>query len=378
MSFTPLRELLAESVIIMAAAVYICLGIDGRLPKRIFLPQVLFALICPFSTWLFPFLAGIQTYGLIAAILQLLLGMLPLCYFRKGGDPCLTMGTEMFTAPFFRLKNTLIFSTVNLFAAPFVLILLVLFATNAYMAEYTSGFMKLDPGGLRMSERVYKSDNRTIRLAAMIHVGSSEFYDEVTKSIGTGRIIVLAEGVSDDKQLLVGGIDYGKMAAYLGLTSQKEMHLRGRIIEAEDLELPRLCFGGAVEGNTGGDVDILRADADVSDFRSPTILLLNALSKNMEESDSFVNGFLNLNSWSQKNLTPEMNSIIIDDILHRRNMGVISYLDKALDRYDTVVIPWGALHMNELEAEVLKRGFKLQQELERVSIDFHKMLLGPL
>jgi hypothetical protein len=188
----------------------------------------------------------------------------------------------------------------------------------------------------------------------------------------------LAEGVSDDKHLLAGGIDYGKMAGYLGLTSQKEMHLRGRIIEAEDLELPRLDFQGTEEENLGGEVDILRADADVSDFRSPTIILLNALGKNMQESDSFVNGFLNLNSWSQKNLTPEMSSIIVDDILHRRNMGVICYLDKALDRYDTVVIPWGALHMNELQAEILKRGFKLQQERERVSIDFRKMLSGAL
>ena len=219
-SFTPLRNLLAETVIFMAAAVYICLGIDGRLPKRIFLPQVLFALICPFSTWLFPFLAGVPAFGLIAATAQLLLGMLPLCYFRKGGNRCLIMEPEMFTAPFFRLKNTLIFCAVNLLAAPFVLTLLVLFTANAYMTEYTSGFMKLDPRGLRMSERVYKRDNQTIRLAAMIHVGSSEYYHGVAKSIGRGRIIVLAEGVSDDKQLLTGGIDYGKMAAYLGLTSQ--------------------------------------------------------------------------------------------------------------------------------------------------------------
>ena len=97
---------------------------------------------------------------------------------------------------------------------------------------------------------------------------------------------------------------------------------------------------------------------------------------------SLKNGVVNsvraLNDWSQKNLTPEMYAVIFDDILHRRNMAVIRYLDKALDRYDTVVIPWGALHMNELEAEVLKRGFKLQGEQERVSIDFRKMLFGTL
>ncbi len=376
--FTPLRNLLAETVFLMAAALYICLGIDRRLPKRVFLPLILFALTVPFSTWLFPYLAGIRIYGLFAAAAQLLLGMLPLCYFRKGGERSLTMGPEMFTTPFFRLKNTLIFSAVNLIAAPVVLPLLVLFAANAYMTGYTSGFMKLDPGGLRMAERVYQRENRTIRLAAMIHVGSREYYDEVAKSIGTGRTIVLAEGVSDDQQLLTSSIDYGKMAGYLGLASQREMQLRGRIIAAEDLESPRISSTGAEKGKPGGEVDILRADADVSDFRPPTIKLLNAVGKSMEESDSFADGVRAINSWSQKNLTPEMYAVIFDDILHRRNMAVIGYLDKALDRYDTVVIPWGALHMNELEAEVLKRGFKLQGERERISIDFRKMLFGTL
>ena len=71
-----------------------------------------------------------------------------------------------------------------------------------------------------------------------------------------------------------------------------------------------------------------------------------------------------------------MSEIIMDDILHRRNVGVIRHLEKALGRYDTVVIPWGALHMKEIEAEILKRGFKLQEERERVSIDFRKMLTG--
>jgi hypothetical protein len=57
---------------------------------------------------------------------------------------------------------------------------------------------------------------------------------------------------------------------------------------------------------------------------------------------------------------------------------VIRHLEKALVRYDTVIIPWEALHMKEIEAEVLKRGFKLKEERERVSIDFRKMLMGKL
>ena len=179
----------------------------------------------------------------------------------------------------------------------------------------------------------------------------------------------MAEGVSDSGNLLHNSIDYGKMAGFLGLTPQKEMHFRGKIIDDEELEAART---GSRNEKQSVTTDILRADMDVSDFRPPTLLLLNALGKNMQESRSFVKGVMALNSWGEKNITPEMSDIIMDDILHRRNLEVIHYLEKAIGLYDTIVIPWGALHMKEIEAEVLKKGFKLQEERKRVSIDFWK------
>jgi hypothetical protein len=302
--------------------------------------------------------------------------MLPLYYFRKGGVRCLTMPLEMFAVPFFSLRNTLLFCAANLPVVPLALAIVVLSAADSYMSEHTAGFMRIAPGGFRMTEKVYRRDSRTIRLVAMIHMGNKEYYDDLAGSLAPGRVIVLAEGVSDDGNLLHNSIDYGKMAGFLGLTSQNEMHFRGRLIEAEELETPRLESGGNEDGKQAGVADILRADVDISDFRPPTILLLETLGKQLQESHSFLKGVMALNSWGEKNITPEMTEIIMDDILHRRNMEVIRYLDKALVRYDAVVIPWGALHMKELEAEVLKRGFKLQDERERVSVDFGKLLSG--
>jgi hypothetical protein len=378
MPFTAFRNLLAGAVIIMAVPVYLSLGIDRRLPKRVFLPLILFVFWSLVATWFFPAFAGIRIYGLLAAAAQVVLGMLPLSCFRKGGEHSLTMPPEMFAAPFFGLRNTLVFSAANLIVVPLALALLALTAANSYMAGYTSGFMRLAPSGLRMTERVYRRDNRTIRLTAMIHMGEKKYYDELVRSVAAGRIIVLAEGVTDDDNLLRNRIDYGRVAGFLGLTSQEKMRFKGRLIDEEELASPRLRSPGAGEGKQAMSADILRADVDVSAFRPPTILFLDALGKHLRESPSFVKGLLALNTWGQKNITPEMNEIIMDDILHRRNMGVIHHLDKALVRYDTVVIPWGALHMKEIEEEVLKRGFVLREERERVSIDFRKMLLGIL
>lgn len=371
MPFTALRNLLAIAVIAMSFPIYLSLGIDRRLPKRIFLPLIAFVLWTLVSSWLFPTLAGIRVYGLILAAAQVVIGMLPLTIFRRAGDRSLTMPPELFSAPLFSLRNTLLFCGANLLVAPLVLLLFALTVLNANIAEHTAGFMHLTPGGLSMTERVYTRDKRTIRLAAMIHVGNKEYYDKMADSVTPGRSIVLAEGVTDDRHLINNRLDYGKVAGFLGLTSQDKLLFRGRLIEEEEFTSP--SAGGSLKKQSGS-TDILRADLDVSSFRQPTITFLNAVGEQLRQSPSFMKGVLALNAWAEKNVTPDMNKIILDDILHRRNLGLLSHLDKALERYDTVIIPWGALHMKEIEADVLRRGFVLQKEQERVSIDFRRML----
>jgi hypothetical protein len=151
---------------------------------------------------------------------------------------------------------------------------------------------------------------------------------------------------------------------------------RGKLIGPEALDQPRPQPSGAGEKEPAGPTDILRADVDISAFRPPTILLLNTIGKQLQESRSLVKGLVAINAWAEKNISREMNEVIMDDILHRRNRELIRYLGKAIDRYDTVVIPWGAMHMKEIEREVLRRGFVLKEERERVGIDFPKLLLG--
>ncbi len=372
--FTAMRNLLAETVVLLAVFLYFCLGIDSRLPKRIFLPLILYVCLCPLSTWAFPELAEIKVFGVLAATLQLLLGMLPFCFFRKGEERSLTMPDDIFTAPFFKLKNTLLFFGANLAVFPLVLSLLLLAAADSYLLEHTSGFMRLGPGGIRMTERVYGKDNRTVRLAAMIHVGDRGYYDELAASIASARMIVLAEGVSDDEHLLRDRIDYSKVAALLGLTSQQDIPLKGRIIDPDEFASPRFAKRG---GDKQSDLaDILRADLDISDFKPSTVLFLNNIGSQLKEDSSLFKSLTALNSWAEKNMTSELYETVMNDILHKRDKELIRHLDQALARYDTVVIPWGALHMKEIEAEIQRRGFTLQSERERVSIGFRRILKG--
>ena len=366
------RNLVANAVILLAIPLYLSLGIDQRLPKRLLLPLILFVIGSPLSTWIFPSLTRFGGFGLLMAAAQIALGTFLLHRLNKKGETPLTLPREMFDAPYFSLKNTLTFAGVNLFALPVFLVTLALFLANSYVTAYTSGFMRVEPGGLYMVERSYKRDDRTIRLAGMIHIGEKNYYEDVARMAVSGRTLVLAEGVTDEKELLRNKLDYGKVASLLGLTSQERMLFAGRVIDPKELDAPR----DKEERGKAGAPDIMRADVDLSTFRPETMLLLDAMGKHLRGDDSVLEGVLELNEWAEKTVTPEMYEVIMDDILHRRNKVLLGYMDKALKRYDTVVIPWGALHMKEIEAEVLNRGFVLQEERKRMSVDFKRMLAG--
>ena len=363
-----LRNLLAYLVIFLAALLYLCLGVDSRLPKRLLLPLIAFACLSPFICWFFPDLVDRHGFGLLASAGQLLLCLIPYRLFAGGGGPGLTLPKGVFVGPFFRLKNTLIFAGVSLLLACVLLPLGVLGAADALMARYTAGFMRLSPGGVHMVERLYRRGDQTVRLAGMIHVGETGYYEALAATLSKGSSIVLAEGVTDRGHLLHDRLDYGKVAGSLGLsTQQQRMQLRGRPIEAAELEEPR---PGRADAKAGPD--ILRADVDVSSFRPETVEFLNAVGKKMNGGGA-ARELLAYNAWARGVLTPKRQETIMDDILYRRNRQLIGQLQKALRRYDTVVIPWGALHMPAIQEEVLNEGFVLQEQRDRVSIDFKKM-----
>ena len=90
-----MRNFFASVVIVMAIPIYLCLGIDKRLPKRIFLPLILYIFWCAIATWFFPSLTGNRTYGLLAASGQVFLSILPVFHIRKMGGHNLLRATEV-------------------------------------------------------------------------------------------------------------------------------------------------------------------------------------------------------------------------------------------------------------------------------------------
>ena len=106
--------------------------------------------------------------------------------------------------------------------------------------------------------------------------------------------------------------------------------------------------------------------------------ILNALAKYLLNADSPVRGYLEFNRWAETHMTAESNRIIMTDLIDKRNDAVLHYLNRALDRYDIFVIPWGALHMRGLEQAILEIGFLPVTTRERLSIDFLLLPYGEI
>lgn len=357
------RNFVAFLVIVLSLAVYILLGIDRRLPKRVFLPLTLYSFWCSLALW--PLLGMIprESLGLTAAFGQVFIGGVALITLRRSYG-CNLLPAELFRRPLFGWRNTLVFSAVNLLLLPLLLVYSLLATAGYYLDQKTAGFMRLSPVGIYTSDRSYHGDGKVVRLVAMMHIAREEYYQELAASLPAERTIILAEGVTDRDRLLKSRFHYGRLANLVGLSSQETMKLDGNLLELDDLkpadELER----------DESKPDIVQADTDLNRFDPQTVEFLNVLARTLFGDKPLAQGLVAYNDWAQVHGTPEVFSGVMDDILYKRNEVVIDALQRSLDRYDTIVVPWGGMHMPAIEEAVLERGFVPGDKKERLLFAF--------
>lgn len=362
-----IRSVLSWAVILIAVPFYICLGIDKRLPKIIFLPQLAFIFWSVFQLWPLPVMIEGASYMLPAALGQVLLGVIPLYYLRVKSGKSLLLPPRIFTGPCFSAKHTVLFFIANVIILPVVIVYSALSFASLELDKQSGGFARLRPDGLRMTEKIYRLDSKEIRLTSMIHIADKAYFEDVINSISTERTIVLAEGVTDKGNRLTHRFSYGKLAQNLGLTSQEKMIFNGRLIGREDIQ-------AAAPLEAGGTYDVLIADIDISQFDPKTIEFLNIIGREVLGGNSYAQGLRTYLAWIKENQAKITSQTIMEDILHKRNREVIEHIGRVVSSYDTIIIPWGALHMPEIEAAVLDKGFELSETRQRTSIDFKRIL----
>jgi hypothetical protein len=268
----------------------------------------------------------------------------------------------MFQHASFSLRNTLAFTAVNLLLTPLVMLYVSLAMVSNYLEEHTAGFMRIGPAGIYMAERSYYRGSQEIRLAGMMHVGKKEYYKDLAESISSEATVILAEGVTDRDHLLEHEFDYSKLAGVIGLSAQDQMQIDANLV---DLNEP-----GQVPAGGGDKPDIAWADIDLNRFAPQTIEFLNAIGRTLFSGKPVAVALDEYSDWASENMAPEQVADVMTDILDKRNDAVIACMSKALQRYETIIIPWGALHMPAIETAVLEQGFQPGGKKTRMSLDF--------
>lgn len=359
-----LVQLIWGSCFIYATILYIGIGFSRHLPKLTLLLPQLWMLWNLLDYW--PLEAAVGShYKLYASIAQLILALILLHSNRIINDQSLLLTNKQFTGPAFEGSRLVKFILANIFIFPVLLFLILFSLTSNVIEESSAGFVRLKPDGLYMIERTYSQKNKQIQMMGMIHLAQSQYYTELVAAIPQQKTLILLEGVSDRNELLKEQFSYSKIADLMGLTSQKASHFQGRLISKESLNRR--------SANEKLAVDLLPADIDLNRFDPLTIKVLNALAKNVLNAENPLAGYVAFSRWGEQNLPENFDRMIMDDLLSKRNRHLISYFPAALKKYDNLVIPWGALHMKELEQAVLERGFELIKSRERLSIDFRHL-----
>ncbi len=336
------RSAIAQLALLgLAASVPLMLA-TPRLPVAVFLPltAVTFWLTlgaAPLGLWIgSPALLAATGCALQLAAVALAFALVRA---RNGGRGSwfTDVGPEQ---PAFAWRHTLAFGAALALLGPVVTVGYAALALATYAQDATNGFIQFGLAGVSLADRHYERDGREIRLVGMMHIGDAERYRSLIRSFSRESTIVLAEGVSDREARLGSSLHYGRAAEAIGLAPQQD--LTAYLVDDPGAEPPKWPV-------------VRYADVDMSEFSPATIACIQWASRVWEAED--LRSALLVLARGVREQDPDDLATFEAEVLGMRNEHLVGEIEHALEEYQRVVVPWGALHLPAIEEAVLSWGF---------------------
>lgn len=232
----------------------------------------------------------------------------------------------------------------------FFFIFIQIAAIPVLLTSISANFLNTDGARILSNEKIFIKGNKVIRLIPMVHVGKESFYKDILKDFSDKKTLFLMEGVQDKKELL-NKLSYKKIADSVGLEEQREHFDPMEAAKKEGKE---------------ENVKVVSADLDASDFDKKTIKYLNQIGAILDFKD--LSSLELLLGKGPDFKTPE--GTVFDDILTKRNDYLMKVFNENVAEYDIVIIPWGALHLPDIEKRLIYEGYVFSKFGEsRVTVD---------
>jgi hypothetical protein len=349
------RALLARLVLVGVLASLPAMALTPRVPLPVFLPLAVGTLwrglgAAPLGLWLdTPYALGVA-----GSVFQIgLAGIAFVAIRRHNGGRRWLFDAHSPEALACAWSRSLGFAGVSVVLGLPALGLYLMVLSATWVETTTQGFVAFDLGGVSLADRRYARDDQEVRLVGMMHIGEEDAYREIVSSFATVSTVVLAEGVTDREGRLQDALQYGGAAEALGLTPQQD--LREYLLDPEDPDGPPPAWP-----------EIRHADLDASAFGPETIEWLRWASGIWGARD--LASALAEIAASVRESDPEALAAFQRDILDQRNQHLFGEIEAALEDYERVVVPWGALHLPAVEREVTGLGF------EETSRELHELI----
>lgn len=339
-----LQQVSGSTLFIISVLFYTIVGVSNRFSKMMFFPLIFFVFWKTMGAFPISLYYEGRWFPIIIGISQFFLVFYLVIYSKTDHRFDILGSYSESIESSISFKRVIIFSLANFILFPPIVLLYSAFAIKTSLAMYSADFIEINQKGIYTESRIYQKNDQRIQLIGMMHIGAGSYYSEVDSVLIKDDSIILLEGVTDNMGRLKSGLNYGKLASMMGLETQNKLQFKMQ------------------------DRISKRADVDLSQFSPITMRVLNRLSLVLNSSDlsKAVDKYLSFS----KEVTPGDYKIMMKDLLELRNDRVLKEAKESLKKYKSVVIPWGALHMIEIDEKVRSWGFKLASKKEIKIIDF--------
>ena len=368
-AITAARGVVAFVVLVGSLPMAGIVGITPRAPKRILVPLILFtwwagpAMAFPLALW------NISHLALGLAIVQVLLALTVWSVFHPGRWNRPFAVNE---APAFSWRYLLLAGPTTVFLFFVFALTSTLLGLSTQVESYTGGYVRVRPNGIYLVERKFQSGDREVRLTGMIHVASREFYSSLLSGLDPAvPSVVLVEGVTDRRRLLGGkALSYERVARLLNVTTQSDSVFSERVVaglggqEGQGMDGAR----GSEHSRSRG-IEFKHADVDVETFHPQTIAFILAVIGLLQSAD-FREFVSNLSDPSSPIADENAQAQVMEDILFARNRRLASEIESSLKDYRSIIVPWGAMHLPEIESWLQTHDFVESGEVARKALGF--------
>lgn len=198
----------------------------------------------------------------------------------------------------------------------------------------TKGYLTVKGSSIVSVQREFQKNGQVVKLIPMVHVGDKVFYRSLNKDFDYNKkTLFLLEGIRD-KENLLNSFSHKRAADKIGVDTQSEHFNPSKGIKESNFK----------------NIDFEIADVSSSDMDQETIKLLNESAKPLTIMDIIAP---NEDIEDQRR---EAN-FLTNDLVIRRNKFLMKVFDDKSEKYEVIIIPWGALHIPYVEEELLKRNF---------------------